>query len=169
MKDINKENAPRLERMNPKLMLVGYINEFNNKFQTVSDYTFEEASWKQLFILNCITLFDKAPTIKEVSDFLGSSHQNTKQLLIKLQNSGYLSLEKDEEDKRKTRVLLKRKAKKLVSENSKTCDDYLERLFEGVNRKDIEATARLFMKLDENLNAEMAEQSSAKTYLQEAP
>jgi DNA-binding MarR family transcriptional regulator len=151
--DIVLGNTAQLEKMNPKMLLTGYMNEFNNKFQLVGDYLFDDISWKQMFVLTCIPLFSQAPTIKDIGDLLGSSHQNTKQLLIRLEENGYVEMDRDNTDKRKIRVRLTRKAKCIGGKIAKRSDELMDSLFEGVSREELEATASLFMKLDENLSS----------------
>ena len=89
---------------------VGQMTAFSNRFQTVADKFFEDISWKQCFALICIKMFEHAPTINELSAVLGSSHQNVKQLLLKLHKVGYIEFVQDDNDKRKQRIILTDKA-----------------------------------------------------------
>ena len=50
--------------------------------------------------------FDHAPTIKEVAKGMGSSHQNIKQVALKLEQKGFVIMEKDPKDARITRIKL---------------------------------------------------------------
>lgn len=86
--------------------LIGLLNKFNNRFQSYEDEIFNEMSWKQCFFLNCITFFSESPTIKQLGELVGCSHQNTKQILSKLARAGYVRLIQDTLDKRKQRVVL---------------------------------------------------------------
>jgi DNA-binding MarR family transcriptional regulator len=50
---------------------------------------------KQWFLSETInSLFDAHPTLTEVGNAMGSSHQNVKQVAMKLQEKGCLSLKK---------------------------------------------------------------------------
>lgn len=153
IKMINSEPAG----MSPELILIGHINEFNNRFQAVGDTLLADVSWKQVFTLRCVALFDKPPTLKELGEFTGSSHQNIKQILLKLEKGGFVSLEQDKSDRRKIRVILSEKAKKMYMSNTGLRDQYMAQLFDGVSKKEMEACIRLFRKLDENLDTYIAE------------
>ena len=49
-------------------------------------------------------MFDSPPTIKQAAAAMGSSHQNVKQMALKLQGKGLLIMEKDSRDGRATRL-----------------------------------------------------------------
>ena len=81
--------------------LLGLLSAFENRFQAFADNTMKVISWKQFFAIICINLCKEPPTLKELSDILGSSHQNVKQILLKLEKKGFISFMPDENDKRK--------------------------------------------------------------------
>ena len=68
--------------------LIGLLSAFENRFQAVADNLMKEISWKQFFAIICINMCKEPPTLKELSDVLGSSHQNVKQILLKLEKKG---------------------------------------------------------------------------------
>ena len=65
--------------------LLGLLSAFDNRFQAVADGTMQEISWKQFFAIICINMCKEKPTIKELAEIMGSSHQNVKQILLKLE------------------------------------------------------------------------------------
>ena len=84
--------------------LIGLLSAFENRFQAMADNMMQEISWKQFFAIICINMCKEPPTLKELSDILGSSHQNVKQILLKLEKKGFIRFEQDEADKRKQRI-----------------------------------------------------------------
>ena len=58
--------------------LLGLLSAFENRFQAMADSTMQEISWKQFFAIICINMCREAPTLKELSEIVGSSHQNVK-------------------------------------------------------------------------------------------
>ncbi|MDD3219411.1 MAG: MarR family transcriptional regulator [Lachnospiraceae bacterium] len=141
-------NAESFE-MDNSYFLIGLISRFNNSFQMSADNFFEELSWKQIFFLNCIKLFQEAPTIKEMAELIGCSHQNAKQILSKLEKAGYVSISKDEVDRRKQRIAMTEKAKAFEEKYSKPSDEIMEKIFAGIKQKDIETTIKVLTQLDE--------------------
>ncbi len=81
--------------------LLGLLSAFDNRYQAAADAYFKEMTWKQFFAIICINLCKEPPTLNELSDIMGSSHQNVKQILLKLEKKGFISTVPDEKDKRK--------------------------------------------------------------------
>ena len=74
----------------PQYFLLGLLSAFENRFQAMADKMMGEISWKQFFAIICIQMCKEAPTINDLSDVLGSSHQNVKQILLKLEAKGFI-------------------------------------------------------------------------------
>jgi DNA-binding MarR family transcriptional regulator len=70
-----------------------------NKLQVSSDKHLESVglTTKQWFLIAAVQNFKTPPTLSEVSELIGSSRQNVKQLAIKLEKKNFLTLEKDEQ------------------------------------------------------------------------
>lgn len=141
------------EGMPYSYFLIELLNEFNNRFQAAADAFFKEISWKQCFLLTCITFFKEPPVIKQLAELTGCSHQNTKQLLIKLEKGGYVRLLQDKADKRKQRVVLTEQAREFQKENDKESAELMTQLFSGVNASELKTTMETIIKLHVNLKA----------------
>lgn len=145
------ENSIDMGEMDNSFFLIGLLSEFMNRYQTVADKCFGEISWKQCFVLICIPFFQTPPTLKELSEMMGTSHQNVKQMLIKLEKAGFVSFMPDEKDRRKQRILLTEKADTFAREHDEISQTYMEQLFETVDEKSLEITIQTIMRLDEQL------------------
>ena len=93
-------------QMPPQAFLLGLLSAFDNRYQAAADNYFKEITWKQFFAIICINLCKEPPTLNDLSDVMGSSHQNVKQILLKLESKGFVSMIPDEKDKRKQRILI---------------------------------------------------------------
>lgn len=131
--------------------LIGLLSAFENRFQTIADNAMQEISWKQFFAIICINMCKEAPTLKELSDILGSSHQNVKQILLKLEKKGFVQFQQDETDKRKQRILLTDKCKEFCEKNDEMSRRVMYKMFEGVSEKDIETTIQTIIHIESNL------------------
>ena len=107
------------EGIDASLFLLGLLSAFDNRYQAKADSFFEEISWKQFFAIICINLCKESPTIKELAEVMGSSHQNVKQILNKLENKGFVKTISDEADKRKQRIILTEKTQAFCEELEK--------------------------------------------------
>jgi len=136
---------------------LGMINEFNNRFQAAADVMLKEISWKQSFMLKCITFFKEPPSINQLAELTGSSHQNTKQLLNRLEKDGYVRIVQDGADRRKQRVTLTEKTFQFRKEHERRTGECLARMFEGVTEQEIAAATEVITKLHVNLKNIMEE------------
>lgn len=139
------------QQMEQKYFLFGLLNAFMNRLQTEGDLFFEEISWKQCFVLICTGFFKEPPVIKEVAAMIGSSHQNVKQLLIKLQNSGLVELYTDEKDRRKQRIRITEPGHAFNRKYDKPSEEFMSRLFFDINQEEIETTVKTILAMEQNL------------------
>lgn len=134
-----------------RYFLFGLLNAFANRLQTVGDTFFEEISWKQWFVLIGIDLFENPPTINEVAEVIGSSHQNVKQILLKLEKLGFVILYTDELDRRKLRIKVTDKKKEFDQKYNKNSMEFMKEFYKGLNDKDIEITMKTLLTMEQNL------------------
>ena len=121
----------------------------------MADRQMKEISWKQFFAIICINLCKEPPTLKELSDIIGSSHQNLKQILIKLEKKGFIEFKADDYDKRKQHIYLTDRCKEFCAENDDISRTIMERMFEGIPKKDLETTIKTITKIEGNLKGAM--------------
>ena len=111
----------------------------------------KEISWKQFFAIVCISLCKEPPTLRELSEVLGSSHQNVKQILLKLESKGFTEFCTDENDKRKQRIILTDKCRKFCEKNNDMSIKIMEKMFAGISEKDIKTTISTITRIEKNL------------------
>ena len=131
--------------------LLGLLSAFQNRFQAIADGTMQEISWKQFFAIICINMCKDPPTLKELSDILGSSHQNVKQILLKLEKKDFIQFQADEMDKRKQRIILTEHCRDFCEKNDEMSHDIMKRMFAGISEKELSETIRIIMKIDNNM------------------
>ncbi len=141
-------------QMPPQAFLLGLLSAFDNRYQAAADKYFKEITWKQFFVIICINLCKEPPTLNDLSEVLGSSHQNVKQILLKLESKGFVSMKTDEKDKRKQRFFVTDKCRKFMEENdnqSRTSAQVVEQIFEGIDEKNLAVTIDTIIKMERNL------------------
>ena len=141
-------------QMPPQAFLLGLLSAFDNRYQAAADKYFKEITWKQFFAIICINLCKELPTLNDLSEVLGSSHQNVKQILLKLESKGFVSMKTDEKDKRKQRFFVTDKCRKFMEENdnqSRTSAQVVEQIFEGIDEKNLAVTIDTIIKMERNL------------------
>lgn len=131
--------------------LLGLLSAFENHFQTVADNTIKEISWKQFFAIICINMCKNPPTIKELAEITGSSHQNVKQILLKLEKKGFVDIIADENDKRKQRLLLTEHCREFCDKNDDMSINFIKKMFAGIQEEQLQTTIQTIMQIEDNL------------------
>ncbi len=156
MEDMNMKNdlfgdKVKYEQFAPPFVLVALLNRFDNRYQSAADAFFKELSWKQMFFLNGITLHREPPTIKDMADFMGCSHQNVNKLYAKLLRDGYITSMQDENDRRKQRLFLTDKARDFLARNKTEAGKNVNDIFSVVSTDELETTIEVMAKLTDRL------------------
>lgn len=131
--------------------LLGLLSAFENRFQAVADSMMKEISWKQFFAIICINLCKDSPTVKELAEIMGSSHQNVKQILLKLEKKGFVSITVDEKDKRKQRIYLTDYCREFCSKNDEMTTNIMKKMFAGVAEEQLQVTIQTIIQIEDNL------------------
>ena len=90
-------------------------------------------------------------TVKELAEIMGGSHQNVKQILLKLEKKGFVRITVDEKDKRKQRVGLTQKCREFCEANDEKSMQAIITMFEGVSREQLQITIQTIMQMEDNL------------------
>lgn len=131
--------------------LLGLLSAFDNRFQAVADKTMEEISWKQFFAIICTNLCKEKPTIKELAEIMGSSHQNVKQILLKLEKKGFVNICPDSKDKRKQRIELTEYCIKFCEKNGEISGQIMKKMFDGISEEQLRVTIQTIIQIENNL------------------
>ncbi|MCX8130879.1 MAG: MarR family transcriptional regulator [Clostridia bacterium] len=121
-----------------------------NKLQVIGDHYLgkDDISTKQWFLTIMISQFgENPPTLSEVSALMGSSRQNVKQLALKLEEKGFLKIEKDEQDARALRLVMTEKSRVFWEERKHQDYMFVSNLFKDLNEDEINVMCNSFKKL----------------------
>ena len=131
--------------------LLGLLSSFDNRFQAIADSTMQEIIWKQFFAIICINMCKESPTIRELAQILGSSHQNVKQILLKLEKKGFVCIVADENDKRKQRIELTDYCRAFCAKNDEMTMNIMKKMFDGVSEEQLQTTIQTIIQIGDNL------------------
>jgi len=147
-------NVEKINKIPDEAMIFGLLLIISNRMNTLLERELKEfdVTTKQWFLSETInSLFDSPPTLKELGDAMGSSHQNVKQIAIKLQEKGLLTLEKDKKDARVTRLKMTEKSYDFWKQTDNKGSLFREKVFKDIDVHDIARTRHLLEKLISNL------------------
>lgn len=115
----------------------------------------KEISWKQFFAIICINMCKSSPTIKELAEIMGSSHQNVKQILLKLEKKGFVNITVDGQDKRKQRIELTGYCRDFCAGNDEMSANIMKKMFEGISDEQLQITIQTIIQMEENLKSQV--------------
>ena len=151
LKELIRSDKVDFTGIESSYFLLGLLSAFENRFQAVADQAMKVVSWKQFFAIICINLCKTPPTVKELAEIMGSSHQNVKQILLKLEKKGFVSITVDEQDKRKQRIELTPQCIEFCMNNDKKSMELLQGMFMGVSEEQLQVTIQTIIQIEDNL------------------
>lgn len=143
-----------LENVEDKRYTFGIVLLIANRMDTLLDRDLKEfdITGKQWLLSVVVeSLFDEPPTIKQISSIMGSSHQNIKQLALKLEQKGLVVLEKDPKDGRATRIKLKEDRSEFWADIAPKGTSFIGEIFKGINTNDLAKAREVMEKISSNL------------------
>lgn len=133
----------RLDELPPEELIFGGLLVLSNKIQVVVDKSMTEITLKQWLLIIMIMQFqDTPPTLTEVASAMGSSRQNVKQLALKLEQKGFLKIEKDADDSRILRLIVLPTCMTLFETQVNYQRHVLELLYKGIKEEDKKIMAK---------------------------
>lgn len=144
----------KMDLMRDQKFVFGSIQIVANKKETLLERELKEfdITFKQWFLTIIIeNTFDTPPTLKEVAKAMGSSYQNVKQVALKLEQKGLVSLEKDKKDARVTRIRLTEQSYKFSQTIQARAAIFTENLFMGIGHDEMSKARTVLYKMMSNL------------------
>lgn len=111
--------------------IFGTIFVLANKLQVLGDAFDKNITIKQWLFLVRVAQFKEPPTVSEVADYIGYSRQNAKRLAAALEQSGFVTIVKDENDARALRITLTPKFKTYFRERGEREAAFMRELYSG--------------------------------------
>lgn len=140
------------KEVDSRYAIFALIFMLSNRLQTIGDSFFEDISTKQWFVITILRMMNGyTPTLNELSEAVGSSHQNVKQLVLKLEKKGYLVLSKDEEDARRLRIKATDKCEEFSHAYEEKSQIFIERLFGSFKESDLATTMGIMISMKDIL------------------
>nr|WP_070371036.1 MarR family transcriptional regulator [Acetobacterium wieringae] len=143
-----------MDSMPDQKFIFGGVQVVANQMDTLlerelKEYNLTTKQWLLTIVVQ--NIFDHDPTLKEVAKSMGSSHQNVKQVALKLEQKGFVVMEKDPHDARITRIKLTDAVDSFGTESQQKSEIFTEKLFDGISDEELAMTRTVIEKLLANL------------------
>lgn len=143
-----------MEAIDKKKFIFGTLFILANKLQTIGDQYLgvDDMTTRQWFLTVMIDQYgDYAPTLTEVAALMSSSHQNVKQLALKLEKKGFVSIEKDAKDGRILRLHITPKCKAFWENRENKDNQFLGTMFQDIGNDELDVLYDAFNKMIERV------------------
>lgn len=138
--------------MDDRFAVFGTLFLLSNKLELVGNAFLEELTTKQwCFMAVLTTFFASPPTVSELAERLGTSHQNVKQVALRLEKKGFLRIEKDRQDSRSLRLCPTERIEAYAARREAQNNDFIERLFQEFDKETLHALRRSLDRLYRSL------------------
>lgn len=140
------------KKMDPRYLMYGSLSVLDNRIAALQSEEFTDLTMKQHFLLVSIGTFDDNPTLSDVSQLIGCSYQNVRKMAEQLQVKGYLTICKDEEDKRKLRLVPAEKLMNLTQDKQEVTQQFMDRMYRDISEDDLMTALSVILKMTENIS-----------------
>jgi DNA-binding MarR family transcriptional regulator len=112
--------------------------------------------WLMMIIIE--NAFNHDPSMQDVADAMSTTHQNVKQLAVRLETRGFLKIERDPENRRILRLKTTDESRKYWEERSPEDLKSIAAIFNGMNDDEMRSLFEVMIKL-ENLSGNLYEEA----------
>lgn len=135
--------------------ILGTLFVIATKLQTLLDREFKTSGLtvKQWFLSIIIGgAFEEPPTLSDAAAVMGSTHQNVKQVALKLAEKGFVEFIDDPQDGRALRLRLTKKSDEFWAGMQEQSRKFMEHLYKGISPDDLTVLRGLLNGLMENMD-----------------
>jgi len=134
--------------------LIAYVNIFvcANRLQAIMDSGLEDITAKQWLAITMIDAFPEPPTLKQMAELSGVTHQSMRQIVDRLIDKGFLEVVPDKKDKRAIRLVKTEAANNIRTKKADQNISFVYRLFDCLSNEETTAYCSALAKLCDRLN-----------------
>lgn len=128
--------------------IIGSVSLIANKIMKFGDSIFPDITFRQWFLLMMISKMEcQEKSINNIAEFVGTTRQNVKKMLVPLEKKGYVMIAKSSSDARALRVELTEKTYQYFSENDEPTIRETNKLFSTFSDEEIDSLTWALEKL----------------------
>ena len=148
------------EHMDPRM--IAFVNIFicANRLQAIMDNGFVDITAKQWLAITMIDAFPEPPTLKQISELSGVTHQSMRQIVDRLVDRGFLEVVPDKKDKRAIRLVKTEAANHIRTKKDGQDIRFVYKLFDCLDEEETTVYCRALAKLCDRLS-ELKEENDA--------
>lgn len=142
-----------MNELEQKAYILAVIFTLSNKLQVLGDEFDKNITIKQWLFMVGVSKFTTPPTISEVAHFIGYSRQNAKRIAVDLRERGYVTIMKDKNDARASRIALTPQCLEYFKKRGIKEMEFLEKIFTGFDADFTQSVYEGLFRLEQNIEA----------------
>lgn len=146
-------NLEEGQTMDSELLVFGQVFAVANRLQRVLDVVLPEVTTKQWWLLVRLSQFPEPPTLSELAKAADTSHQNTRQILNKLAERGFVEFVPDQTDGRVSRVVATEKVAAWGRETESQSRQFMAQMYAGLSKEELATVASGLTRIHEALGS----------------
>lgn len=128
--------------------IIGCVSLLANKITQFGDFILPDITFRQWFLLMMISKMEcREKNMNGIAEFVGTTRQNVKKMLVPLEKKGYVMIEKSSNDARALRVELTEKTYQYFLEHDEPAIRETNKLFSMFSDEEIDGFACALGKL----------------------
>ncbi|MBO7452953.1 MAG: winged helix DNA-binding protein [Clostridiales bacterium] len=139
-----------MSRVSKEEYIIGSISLLANRFAQFGDSIHEDITFKQWFLLLMISkMDDEEKSLNSIADFVGTTRQNVKKLIVPLEEKKYVKVKPSKTDARALKIELAPKTYRYFEKHYETTAKKTDELFSKMNENDLDRLIQDLSKLME--------------------
>lgn len=128
--------------------VIGAFPILSNQFSRFADSLHSEVTFRQWYMLMMISRMEDNPkNVRDIAEFMGTSRQNVKKMLVALEEKGYVTCARSASDGRALDIDLTGKAYRYLNDGGSAVERKINELFEPFSDAELTALAGYIDKL----------------------
>ncbi|WP_414469107.1 MarR family winged helix-turn-helix transcriptional regulator [Methanobacterium sp. ACI-7] len=149
LEEIKEEYSSERLEMEKYILVVLFLIQQRWGYVINKDLSEDRITTKQwLMMIVIANAFNHAPSMQEVADALSITHQNVKQLAVRLEDRGFLKIERDPNNKRILRLKVTEECQQYWEKRSPEDIKSINALFEGLDNDEMKKFFDIMGKLE---------------------
>lgn len=150
MQAIRDEHRETRESMERYILVALFLIEQRWSYIVSREFREDGITAKQwLFLVILGNVFERPPSMQEMADAMSTTHQNVKQLAVRLEDKGLLRIKKDPENRRILRLEPTGRFHEFWAGRDERDAATLKSLFDSLDDEEVKSLFNVFSKLEE--------------------
>jgi DNA-binding MarR family transcriptional regulator len=149
MADANLKQTPERIEMEQYILVFLFLVQQRWGYYINKKLAGDKITTKQWLMMIVIeNAFVHDPSMQEVADALSITHQNVKQLAVRLEARGFLKIERDPDNRRILRLRTTDESREYWEKRSPEDLKSIARIFEGLDNEELKSLFEIMVKLE---------------------